>query len=109
MPVSQYVPSGVYGQSIHLPRWVDNIELDDASAQSYTVPTGAVYALIVADADIYIRVAATASVPTADVVDGTGSFLLKAGIQCRVESGVAISMIRSGGSTVIISIGCYLA
>lgn len=107
MPVTQSVPDKVYGSSIHLPRWVDNIELDDASAQSYTVPTEAVYALIVADADIYVRVGATASVPSADTVDGTGSFLLKAGIQCRVEGGVAISMIRSGSSTVIISIGAY--
>lgn len=107
MPVTQHVPSEVYGSSPAFPRWIDNIELDDASANSYTVPAGAAWVIWTSDGAVWARVSGTAAVPTADVTDGTGSMYVAAGLQIRLEAGSTLSVIRAGSSTVLLSFGVY--
>lgn len=100
-------PSNLTSFSVPFPRYVDVIELDDANAQSWTVPDGVKFAVFSADGSVYARVGGTAAVPTADVTDGTGSLLIQSTAQFNVEDGGSVSFIRAGSSTVLISIGCY--
>lgn len=106
MPVTQSVPSEVFGSAPVFPRWVDQVVLGTAAAENYTVPAGGVYGLLTCDAPIYARAGAAASVPVADITDGTGSFLISAGVQLRLEAGVAYSLIRASGAA-IVTIGVY--
>lgn len=99
----------VYRDSIPLPRLIDNIELDDASANSWTVPDGTRFVLIATDNPVYVRVAATAVVPTGDVTDGTASLYIPATGSFEVEEGVALSFIRATGTATQVSIGRYSA
>lgn len=101
-------PSNLTAASVPFPRYVDVIELDDANAQSWTVPDGVKFALISTDGSVYARAGGSAAtVPAADIVDGTGSLLIQSSAQFIVEDGGTISFIRAGSSTVLISIGCY--
>ena len=79
--------------SIPAPDYVDVVVLGVATAESYTIPTGARYIVFSAENplavsaagavdvtneyqnDFYVRKGGTAAIPAADVSDGTGSFL----------------------------------
>lgn len=100
-------PTNLTSLSVPFPRYVDVIELDDANAQTWTVPDGVKFALFSTDGSVYARVGGTAAVPTADIVDGTGSLLISSTAQFSVEDGGSVSLIRAGSSTVLVSIGCY--
>lgn len=78
------------------------------TAETETVPAGATRVFVTADADAWLS-DGTAAVPAGDVTDGTGSFLLKAGV-CRgffVTPGQTISAISASG-TAHISFEYYL-
>lgn len=107
MAVTQSVPSEVFGSSPALPRYVDAVVLGAGTAESYTPPTGSVYALLTCDLPIYARIGGTAAAPATEVTDGTASFYIAAGIQVRIEAGVAISLIRATASSTIVTIGVY--
>lgn len=49
--------------------------------EDHTVPTGAAYCVVLADVDTWIKPGGTATVPAADVVDGTSQIFVRAGVQ----------------------------
>lgn len=109
MGVTQSSPHGVMNSAVSFPLWVDNMYLGADSAESYTIPAGAGFAVITANQPFWARVGGTASIPTTEVADGTGSFYVAAGMQCKLSSGKTLSVIRVPSTTTIISIGVYRA
>lgn len=107
MGVLQHSPNAVTGSSVSFPLWVDDMYLGADVAESYTIPSGAGFALISANQPFWARVGGTASVPTTEVADGTGSFYVSSGMQCKLDSGKTLSMIRVPSTTTIVSIGVY--
>lgn len=78
------------------------------TAETETVPAGATRVFITTDADAWLS-DGTAAVPAGDVTNGTGSFLLKAGV-CRgffVTPAQTLSVISASG-TAHISFEYYL-
>ena len=55
--------------------YINTYELTANTNKTITVPTGAKFALFCANADIWVRVGGTASIPSGDTTDGTGSEL----------------------------------
>lgn len=55
--------------------YINNYILAANTHKSITVPTGSKFALFCANADIWVRIGATAKVPLSDIADGTGSEL----------------------------------
>jgi len=108
MPITQASPNGVMNSAVPFPQWVDAIVLGSASAESYTVPAGAGYAVITCNAPVWACISGTATIPAADTTDGTSSFYLAAGMQCKLGSGKTLSVIRASGAA-IVSIGVYHA
>lgn len=68
-------------------------------AETETVPAGAYRVIITPDADAWFS-DGTAVVPAGDVVDGTGSFLIAAGVARAfyVKPGQTISVISASGT-----------
>lgn len=97
----------VINGSVHVPRLIDNIVLGADTAESYTVPADCNYVVISGTGGFWMRVGATAAVPSSDTTDGTGSFYVPSGIEAIVEQGVALSFIRPAGTATTISIGRY--
>lgn len=63
-------------QTFAIPQgYVNNYVLTASTNKAVTIPSGARYAVFAASADIWVRVGGTASIPSADVTDGTGSEL----------------------------------
>ena len=108
MPLTQGVPHGINPITVKFPKWVDAIVLGSAAAESYTVPAGAGYALIVCTAPVWACISGTAVIPADNITDGTASFYLSAGIQVKLDSGQTLSMIRASAAATV-SIGVYLA
>ena len=52
---------------------IDNIVLAAGVAKTYTIPTGAAYLLMSGTALFFARFGGAASIPIADVTDGTGA------------------------------------
>jgi hypothetical protein len=100
-------PYELMNASVPISDFVDQRLLNTDTAESYTVPARAKYALISADHPIAVRVGGTAVWPAADISDGTGSQYIPSTIQCKVESGRAISMIRAAGQATFVTIGLY--
>lgn len=73
-----------------------------AAAENETVPAGATRVFITANADVWLA-DGTAVVPAGEVVDGTGSFLLKAGVTRGffVTPGQTISVISASGTALV--------
>lgn len=103
------VPSLVSSASPEFPEFNVVIELDDASAQSWTVPSNVGWVIISPDGAIWASTTATAVVPTADSTDGTAPFRIpaNAAFQVGISAGKSLSLIREGGSAVLVSIGCW--
>ena len=107
MALTQTVPNSVSGSAVPFPDWVDTVVLGAGTAESYVVPAGAKYVLITSALPFYGRTSGTASVPTTETTDGTGSFYVAAGIQCKIGSGKTLSLIRGTAASTIITIGVY--
>ena len=108
MAITQTTPHGINPITVKFPKWVDAVVLGAATAESYTVPAGAGYALITCTAPVWACISGTAVIPTTEVTDGTASFYLSAGIQVRLDSGQTLSLIRASAAATV-SIGVYLA
>jgi hypothetical protein len=72
------------------------------TAETETVPTlspAVRRVVITADADVWLS-DGTAVIPSSDVIDGTGSFLLKAGVArgFDIEQGWTLSVISASGT-----------
>lgn len=69
------------------------------AAEDETVPSGYRSVIITADADIWLA-DGTAVVPSSDVVNGSGSFPLKAGVARKfwVTPGQTLSVISASGT-----------
>ena len=110
MPVNQASPHGAYNSAVPFPEWVDAVVLGDGTAFEYTIPQASGYAVITATLPFYARIVTgedVAVVPTDEVADGTASFYVGAGIQCRLGSGKTLSMIRATASSTVITIAVY--
>lgn len=88
--ISDYVTARVFGA---------------ATAETETMPASTAYKYVAvsATADMYLRRGGTAAQPAADVTDGTGSFLLRAGAVriFGVTPGLELSVIAPGGSGIV--------
>lgn len=97
MPDIPTAPVELKRTALPFPVYVDNRVLA-GSAETFTKPAGAAWALISASAITYVRTGGTAVVPGSNVVDGTGSFPVHAGqdIFLNVESIASFSAIATG-------------
>jgi len=109
MPITQTTPHGINPITVKFPKWVDAIFLGAGTAESYTVPAGAGYALITCNLPVWACISGTAVIPTTEVTDGTAPLYLSAGIQVKLDSGQTVSFIRATAANTIITIGVYLA
>lgn len=107
MPITQASPHGVMNSAVSFPLWVDNMFLGSDSAESYAIPAGAGFAIITSNQPFWARVGGTAAIPTTEITDGTGSFYIAAGMQCKLGSGKTLSMIRATAASTVITIGVY--
>lgn len=103
------VPSSLLSSSVPVPRLVDVVYLGGAGEETWTVPADTRWVLISCNAAVYVRVAAAASIPIADVTDGTGSLYIGATAQFEVEEGSVVHFIRAGAAATIVTIGRYSA
>lgn len=109
MAVTQTCPTEVFGSAPLFPRYVDAMVLGAGTAESYTAPVNAGFCIITADAPVYGKIGGTAVIPTTEVADGSASFYIPAGVQFRLEGSTALSLIRAGGSSTIVTIAVYKA
>ena len=109
MGVVQASPHGLMNSAVPFPQWVDTVVLGAGTAESYTVPANAGYAVITSALPFYGCISGTAVVPTGEITDGSGSFYIGAGIQCRLGSGKTLSLIRATAASTVVTIGVYRA
>lgn len=95
----------MYAGSIELPEYVDARVLAANTSEAFTTPANADWFLISGDGGFYIIRGATAAVPAADVTDGTASFYVPAGFQCKVPRSTQIAVIAT--ATRIVTIAPY--
>ena len=112
MGVVQASPHGLMNSAVPFPEWVDEVYLGSAAAETYTVPQSAGFCLITSNLPFWGRIVTgvdAAVVPTDNVSDGTGSFYIAAGVQCKLGSGKSLSMIRATAAATTVSIGVFRA
>lgn len=112
MGVTQYSPHGLMNSAVPFPEYVDAVVLGAGTAESYTVPARAGFAIITASLPFYARVVTgvdVAAAPSTEIADGTGSLYIAAGMQCKLGSGKTLSMIRATAASTVVTIGVYLA
>lgn len=109
MAIDQASPHGLMNSAVPFPQWVDTVVLGADTAETYTVPAGAGFCLITAALPFYACISGTAVVPTTEITNGSGSFYVSAGMQCKLGSGKSLSMIRATAASTIITIGVYRA
>lgn len=109
MGVVQASPHGLMNSAVPFPQWVDAVVLGAGTAESYTVPSSSGFAILTATLPFYACISGTAVVPTGEIVDGTGSFYVAAGMQCKLGSGTTLSMIRATAASTIVTIGVFRA
>lgn len=90
-------------------KYVDARVLAADTSEEVTVPSGAVVVIMTPDVDVWVDFNATsASIPSADVTDGTSAVLLPAGVpHARVISGLS-SFGMIAGAAAKISLEWYL-
>jgi len=88
------------------PAWVDQVSITGGTSATYTIPSGAIYLIISAEAnvDFYITVDDDAVVPAAGITDGSGSFANMS--QLNVRDVTSLGIISS--DTTILTIAAYL-
>lgn len=59
--------------------YIDNLQLVAATAKTVNRPSGYKTCVLVSDSDVWLRRGGTAAIPTADIVNGTGSRFIMAG------------------------------
>lgn len=87
---------------IPFPAYVNHRKVDNPTAEDETVPANMAAVVIVSDADVWCANGTGAAVvPSGDVTDGTGSFLVKAGVispPFGVGAGQKISVTSASGT-----------
>ena len=106
MATPNAVPKDTRASTPPLPDYNDVIVLGAASAETWTVPSNVHWVIIEPTAPIWVSVTTTATVPAADVVDGTASFRMSTPSQFVVSPGQAVSLIRESGASTV-SISCW--
>jgi hypothetical protein len=66
---------GARAFALAAPTYVDNYVLAANTAQTVTIPDGAYFAFFGANGDFYVNNVTTATVPSANITDGTGNDL----------------------------------
>jgi hypothetical protein len=107
MAITQQTPHGVNPGSVEFPLWVDAVFLGAGTEETYTVPANAGFALFTCTLPVWGCLSGPAVIPATEITDGTGSFYISAGIQCKIGSGDSISFIRATAANTIVSIGVY--
>jgi hypothetical protein len=99
MPLTVKAPPQSY---FPLSDYIDHRVLAAATAEAIGPPVGAHAVIISTDQDLYVRRNATATVPSADVTDGSGAALIPAGTGRAFElSGVTtLSFISAAAAKV---------
>ena len=101
------IPYELKNASVPLARLVDAVVLGSDTAESYTVPAGTRFVLLSATNPFWVRVGATAVVPTTEVADGSAPAYVPSTAQMIVEEGTVLSFIRPSGTASTISISRY--
>lgn len=105
------VKGDLYSGTPPFPEYVDAMVLGADTAETYTVPAGADWAIItnVSTGTLWANRTGTAVIPTTEIADGTGSFAIppNSSYQCQIPPGKTISFIRTAGTAAIVSIGLW--
>lgn len=109
MALTQYSPHGAINSAVSFPEYVDVLKLAGGAASSYTIPSGSGFAIITSQAPFYAKIGGTATIPAASVTNGSGSFYVATGMQCKLNSGKALSCVSATATEAIITIGIYRA
>ena len=104
MAVSNHASREFFKLSLPLASYVDDFVLAANVAETVTVPSLAQLMNVRSDVDLWTRTGGTASVPAADVTDGTGS-ALNVGVRL-VYPGQTFSIVA--GATCHVSIEWFL-
>lgn len=75
MPVKERINIASYADMPPACEYVNNLVLAATVAETLTVPSDAICVILNYSSDCWVKVGGTASVPAADVTDGTGSQL----------------------------------
>ena len=97
--------SGENFDALQPARYIDFRVLAASTAETITHPTGALRAVIVPNADVYVNnQGATAAVPAADITDGTGPIYIPAGTARPFEVVAAGTLSIISASAAIVAI-----
>lgn len=91
-------PFGAKNLLRRMPDYVDARVLAASVNEDHTVPADAKYVIFSAEADFYAKKGGTATIPGADVTDGTASELNPAGYD--IEGVTTIGLISGVGQTI---------
>lgn len=87
---------------LNRPQHTDAVVLSANTAKTYTIPTGARYALFSANADFYVDYSGTAAVPAEDVTDGSAGEMNP--VLRSVDGLTSISIVSASSCIVTISV-----
>jgi hypothetical protein len=93
-----------------LPTYIDNYVLAADDYVVATTPSNCAYALITSTGGVYVAYVACSdeiAEAAADIIDGTGSLYVPAGIGVRVGAGQDIVLISQTGTATVVSVACY--
>lgn len=110
MAINQASPHGAYNSAVPFPEYVDAVVLGAGTAETYTIPPAAGFAILTATLPFYARIVTgvdVAAAPSTGVTDGTSSFYVAAGMQCRLGSGKSLSLVRATAASTVVTIGVY--
>ena len=90
-------------------KYIDARVLAQNVAEGHTIPSGATTVFITATAALWINLAGTAAVPSADVTDGSSATLIPAGVVKKLLTAGAttLSMITDDSSGAKVSLEFY--
>jgi hypothetical protein len=85
-----------------LTSYVDHRILAASTAEAHYIPSGKTAVIITTDVDLYIKADDTATVPSADVLDGAGAAYIPAGVGRAFSTGGVgyISLIAAAAAAV---------
>jgi len=94
--------NGNYVLGLNFPEFIDNLVLIPNTAKTYTIPENTKIINIVSTGDFWVAADVDASIPDADIIDGSGSLLNPAVLS--VSEITALSFISSSACKISISV-----